>query len=647
MQPLLLSSEGSTLLMRRERLANLVYDSLYPLLPRVENAGFLERFRYALVSSPLLDKQLLGYTNKLATSKDMELPRSSCKCELAQSVKKYWAHGGCVIVIITIISYAVKEQKYGLLPGTQLRTVALVVISFGLTLFLFSHSRKKLLRNLRTRVLANTKYLIDSSQRFDLAITKSLSTVRETELMARGYRPDLVDADLEGLGLKLETPIARIELSRDSVVMGKHLRSTMSAGLYLCTSTCLTAVQEIIPFCNERDLEKYLEIYEIDLREIDDFGWESIDAPQDETFHNLVTRTLNVPREEFYGASGANASLQKIKLDLSKLHFLRRLFICCLLSMQTSGRCEPVELEAWDLVDLHLENLFNLNLQLSKTIIPNRIMSAIGMPGSSAGSNVAASDKRTASNRDWQKQVRSLNNISSTLQHIEARMEVLRDTSISLIEKSTTNDSNPASADDGTAPNVVGESGELEVAENEFEYNFNMIGADLKALLGLWEEGKQDVKAAIAARRLATSTTTSATPTTTTTTTTTSVATDSTLASTHETLLASPATPTAAALTGKNLFQGHHRRQSSEFTSLSGATVLEGMSDVGHRHKGLASSPGGVVPSRADRIKQMHAERAREAVRRQERMARASLVEELGSVLDHRGRGSEHGSQAR
>lgn len=641
MQPLLLSSEGSALLMRQERFTYLVQASLFPELTKLENARFLERFRYALVSSPLLDKQLLGYTAKLMkpTGKGHRVQKSlsECNCEKKQHEKKYWTSSGCVIVVVVLLTYAIKESKYGLVPGAPLRTVALVVISFGVTLFLFAHSRKRLLRNLRSSVLFNTAQLVESSQHFDLAITKCLSIIREAELMSHGYRPDLVDEGLEGLGLKLEAPASRIEMSRDGIIMGKHLRSTISAGLYLCTTTCLTAVQELLSYCNESDLEKYLEIYEIDLRDIDEFGWESThNKGSDEGFHELIKLTLNVPREEFYGASGANASLAKIKLDLFKLHFLRRLLICCLLSMQTTGRCEPRELDAWHLVDLHLENMSNLSSQLSKTITPHRVMSSIGMQKSKA------TDKtRTTS---WQRQVRSLNNISSTLQHIEARMEMLRDTSVSLINTSspTTMDlGEDSEQEDDFGENNLPTENDIRHAEDDFEHNFEMIGSDIRALLDLWETGRKDLKSAITTRRGRDTTNTAA-----------SENGQQNSEKDYKDLL-SPVTDSGSVLTdlstaltspiskkgglGFEDFQSHHRRQSSEFTSLSGATVLEGISDVGmtsrnNRH-GL-----GLAASRAERIKKMQAERANEAERKRERMAMNSLVEELGSVLDYRRR---------
>lgn len=550
-----------------------------------------------------------------------------------------------MIIMVILIAWAVKFNKYGLLRGTPQYTTALIVISFGISIFLFAYSRKRLLRNLRVRVLFNTSQFLESSQAFDMALTKCLSTIREAELLSRGYRPDLVDNDLDGLGLAVpEAPAGRIEnsASNDGVIMGKHLRSSVSAGLYLCTSTCLNAIQEILPFCNESDLEKYLNIYEIDLTDLEEFGWATVSNSASDGFYDYIQRSLNVPREDFYGANGATAPLQKIKMDLFKLHFLRRLLICCLLSIPTTGKYSAKEVESWHTVELHLEQISNLMQQLSKTLTPNRIISSIG-----------ASDKQPPSkeivlSESWQKQVRSLNHISSTLQHIEARMEMLRDSSLSMINSSNACEKQFSENDEEIYGSLLDEK-DLRVVEDDFERTFELIGDDIKSLLSLWETGKKNLSQGIRMRRANSSvydgapesvnndddfydqdqnTMMSLSPT--------SNGRASGLSITSTLASGKGSNSSRAGVTiGKDLnFLIHHRRQSSEFSSFSGATVLEGMSEQGGlRRKQLLSTM-----SRQERVKKMQEERTIEEQRRSVLMQRNNFVEELGSVLDYRRR---------
>ena len=676
MQPLVLSSEGgSFVVMRQERFKSMIANSIRPRLSSLENSKFLERFRYLLVSSPLLDKHLSAYTARHTRNTSSTTNSDSknglykriiglCSCIPVSVIKqRYWIDGGgCIIVMVVLLSWAVKTNKHGLRPGTSQHGVALIVITFGITLFLFSHTRRRVLRYLRTRVLANTTHFVDNSQKFDQAITKCISTIREAELMSRGYRPDLA-LNPDGFGISMSShivpPSSRIEKSateRNGIIMGKHLRSSISAGLYLSTSTTLSAIQEILPFCNHTDLEKYLDIYELDISVMDEFGWERVDGtdPEDR-FARLIERSLNVPREEFFGITGANASLQKIKFDLFKFHFLRRLLTCCLLSMPTTGSCTGREVDSWHLVNSHLEACSNLMNQLSQTLTPNRVITSIGL------------DTDTSTPVDdvvlpemWQQQVRSLNHITSTLQHIEARMEMLRDSSIAIINSASTPTN---AAKDTNNPNYRAETTEIygiqlheedfREVEDDFGRNFDIIGKDIKSLLNLWESGKKDFDNAVKTRRgnmpLSVSTDhgtsqegaanfyeednmTLFSPT--------ALGSESVLSSSGPGNTSVGVGVGISALLKDFDFSARHHRQSSELTSFSGATVLEGISDHQYPRSrgGDLASGGNSKVLRQERIKKMQQERANEIERRAALQQKSNLVLELGSVLDYRRR---------
>lgn len=115
----------------------------------------------------------------------------------------------------------------------------------------------------------------------------------------------------------------------------------------------------------------------------------------------------------------------------------------------------------------------------------------------------------------WRKQMRSINNIFSSLQHIEARMEMVRDTSIGIFlanEKDAESNGNyeemkkiyglqlddhkddqEISVVDSSNNPRIEEDGDLEdpfePVERHFEHNFELVGSEIRGLL---EHGNVD-----------------------------------------------------------------------------------------------------------------------------------------------------------
>ena len=467
MQPLKLHSSepGETsILMSRERLKIIAGGSLNPRLGLLETSRFLDRFRYIYISSPLLDKDTPlssgGRTNqpKCSTKKSMCFCQSESTGETS-GIEQRASSSGSMIIILALLDFAVKNNKCS---GVS----AQLAINYGTILYLFAYSRRRALLQLRNRVLFNAAHFVKHCKAFEVGLSKCISLIRKTELVPEEDASDLQD------GRPLES-------GQDYKVMGKHLRSSASAALYLITSVCLHGIQELLQYCNHSDLNKYLEIYEVDISVIDEFGWERVDGNTDseDEFSQFIHAIVNVPREEFLGSSGEHASIQKIKFDMFKLHFLRRFFICCLLSICSLESLSTThEFRAWSTVEVQLDECSNFMKQLARTLVPTQVAQVINA-ADLRYHNTVSEDSTPV----WQRHARSLNFITSSLQLIEGRMRVLRDSSISLINE--------------FAEDTPGAG--YEAPEDDFERNFEIIGRDIKVLQSLWESSKKEVDNAL------------------------------------------------------------------------------------------------------------------------------------------------------
>lgn len=568
LEPLVLSSsaiDGESLIQKQR--SQFMFKIGLSSKPSVtESTKFLERFRYLLVSSQLLDKQFV--VSIYRTPKDISPQRKqhagqvknvsrtkirriiSMLNSAGSAAGKWKTSSGCVMVLIVILAWALKHHR---IKQEHTAWLALGFITF---LYLYSYGRRQSIRNLRARILVSVEEFVDQAKRFDGTISRTIQTVKEIELMSRGYRPDL------GLGLDshFEVPIGRIA-KREDIVKGKHLRSCISSCLYLSMTSYLDSIQNIIPFCEPMDLDKYLDIYELDLSVISEFG-SNFEINTDEANTNsraeYILKALNISKNDFYGIEGANAPLQKLKTEFFKLNFLRRAYICCLLSL-------PITSKGWSLVEEQLDSNSILASQLCRTLHPDSRTFTLASSSSEDDEIANISHK-------------SFSKLYSGFQHIESRIEMLRD-------------------DD---------------TKTESAYtNYTLLGDDIRSLLDTWESLKQEYVS-----------TTLPLPTT-------------KLQTSKDPLspeLFSPSSATTlTSSNGNDFFSMHHRRQSSEFTTLSGATViLEGIAPDRFARQKQAGL------TREERIERMKQEREREIERKKELSERSNLIVELDSVLNYR-----------
>lgn len=121
--------------------------------------------------------------------------------------------------------------------------------------------------------------------------------------------------------------------------------------------------------------------------------------------------------------------------------------MCCLLSVPSAGECTKQELDSWGAVTYHLKTIGQLLQQLSKAVINQRRVQSV-------------QKDLTDHTVDWRGHTRSINEMSSTLQHIEARLQVLADSSLD---------------------------------QTDYHQHYDLVGEEIRNLLESWERGYQDM----------------------------------------------------------------------------------------------------------------------------------------------------------
>ncbi|CAN6619319.1 hypothetical protein TRVA0_007S03092 [Trichomonascus vanleenenianus] len=587
--PLMLNAESGKARLRRDRFRNLVRKALQATLSEAETAQFLERFRYAIVSSELLDGRVSIHHHQLhnthakaiTTTNDFDDTNNTNKHTnssnstnhtnnertnillgedgpwsiIKMQKKQHWVGGGgCIVVIVALLSWGVKRKT---LNASSTTTVLVVLLC--MSLYLFAHSRRRTVRLLRAKAVAYASHFVANNKQFDHAVGRCLSLILEVELLSQGYRAELSPAVGSGI---------------DSRAMAKHLRSSLSAALYLILTSYLEGINEILPHCVTLDLMRYLDIYDVDASEL---GFDR------------QTVSLEISRDDFYGVHGANVPIAHLRAEFNKLHLLRRFYMCCLLSL-TSRDDFAGEIACWSCAVHQLRDISDLVLQLSRTILNSRHVL-----------NEANAAKKTSlpvrRDTDWRGHFRSLNEISCTLQHIEARLQVLSDT------------------DDSA----------------DYYQNYEMVGTEIQHLAATWERGFKDLSkpepppcepAVVADPPPQHSRTFS-------------MDSDSTMGpfSSGTTLadgesMLRPFSPRMDMMMMERL--GHRRTDTT--STASSMTIFQGIAEDDK----LGPSGRNSRMSRTDRIKMMHQAREAEATRKAQQMTRQNFVNELDSVLRHR-----------
>ncbi|KKY15481.1 hypothetical protein UCRPC4_g06348 [Phaeomoniella chlamydospora] len=183
-----------------------------------EDEPFLERFRYTIVASQLLDDQITAYKfSVLKTS----------------------------------------TRTSGLLWLTGSRIILLVIL---VALGIFAYSRWKYAKEIRHNSIQSLRDLIASSQAFDITIAASLNFIQEVEIVSRGYD---ITSPLP--------PISRIE---EKTQQRRCLKLRREVANYLSelSQQYIEIHRAFSRYAPEEVVEQYHDIYDISRRDFQEVG---------------------------------------------------------------------------------------------------------------------------------------------------------------------------------------------------------------------------------------------------------------------------------------------------------------------------------------------------------------------------------------
>lgn len=145
-------------------------------LGRVDNAKFLEQFRYIIVASHLLSE-----TSYLGSSRDVPLPLPD-----APQVGAFTLAGAAATATLAFaIAWLIHLTRGGVAKG---RTLVFFGTLAVLGLVTYAYVRRQWLQYVRQQALAETSEFVAKSQEFDAVATAALNLIQEVELVSRGYR---------------------------------------------------------------------------------------------------------------------------------------------------------------------------------------------------------------------------------------------------------------------------------------------------------------------------------------------------------------------------------------------------------------------------------------------------------------------------
>lgn len=162
-------------------------------LGRRENTQFLERFRYIIVASQLLNGHVnvSHYDGRLEADKSGGRPFSedddnSIFSKHYTTKPRLWlGSGGFVLVTSVMITWVFRGGSGGL---NKARAITVLVFTFVTAVFLFTQARRKWLRTLRARSIEYVSIFVENSQTLDILASNAVTLIQEVELVSRGYR---------------------------------------------------------------------------------------------------------------------------------------------------------------------------------------------------------------------------------------------------------------------------------------------------------------------------------------------------------------------------------------------------------------------------------------------------------------------------
>lgn len=352
-------------------------------LGRADNARFLERFRYIIVASQLLNTHsFLGQTNH-GQSRDASVPAPD-----APQLGNVTLAGLAVTASFAFgLAWLIHWTRGG---GNSVagkgRMFIFLAFLVGFTVISYAYMRRQWLQYLRQQSLAEVSEFVAKAQELDTVVAGALTLVQEVELVSRGYR--------------ISTPLPPISRLEDRSQTRRCTR--LRKNLRLCFAEVIPrynqAYNVLKPFTEQLDLEKYYDIYDIS------------DVDFDEALLGYSDTEFEDPE-----------SLRVLKILAARFHTTRKAFLCCLMALNADGG-KPDFLR-WSTAIDEIHGVGTVTGAAEGRL--RRILTE------EESFPVPQTPKvpLTPSRERWRAQLRKLNSLSSGIRGLQAKLHVLRDES--------------------------------------------------------------------------------------------------------------------------------------------------------------------------------------------------------------------------
>ncbi|KAI9794198.1 MAG: hypothetical protein M1816_006123 [Peltula sp. TS41687] len=393
-------------------------------LRQAENARFLEQFRYVIVASQLLDAHVNFFRYRSLDSIQQRISGGhpgSLVSNSPFSITGALATGFGAFSFVWMLYWARGGRHPHLRTSRILLTFFFVLVG---SLIFYSFLRRQWLLFLRRQAVDTAAQFVAQAQEFDAVTSVALSIVQDVELVSRGYR----------LSTPLP-PISQIE-ERSQTRRCSRLRRTLRSSLISIAPANEQAYNALRPLVDESDLEKYLEIYDLD-------------DPQ--TSPHEPGNASETEDEE---------TLRWLKATVIHLYNVRRLFLCCLLALPALGGHS--DFQRWGAaVDwiIHVgARTAEETEKLKKCLLE---VEQVPVPVTPRGAPTPGEERART-------QLRKLGSLSHGIRGLQAKMHVLREESEKSLE------------------------GSVDVAElgSNLLAQYDSIGNDLRMLMQEWESGR-------------------------------------------------------------------------------------------------------------------------------------------------------------
>lgn len=403
-------------------------------LGRADNERFLEHFRYIIVASQLLNEYLdqgsllpgpAARPGEDGSSESLEV--LFVKTDIYGAV----ATAAIAFTLVYVVHWA-RSSRSGIFNKGR---IALAVSIFALIAFVsYAYVRRQWLKYLRRHAITAVSSLTANWQAFEISTTSAVSFIQEVELVSKGYR----------LSTPL-TPVSRIEEQggpRRCARLRKSLHKAYASLIPACVESC----DSLRALIDEDDLEKYLEVYDIN----------SLDAKES-------CRADGIEEE-----GNDPESLKSLRVLGYRAGILRRVTLCSLMALEADGGTP--DFYRWRVATDVMEAVGKViggSAEKMRQILNET--DSIVIPQSPVRSGPSPAREKMRS------QVRKISMLSSGIRGLQAKMQILREETNRSIEQS----------DDLTdiGPSLMAQ--------------YESIGADLKDLMQAWEAGKTSLQSNI------------------------------------------------------------------------------------------------------------------------------------------------------